>query len=148
MARAISVKVPTAAVITQIENAISTIDKAIANYPSDFEKFEKENELYKKKVAKAIAEHLSKNTSKIGYDYGSDIRLNLGSGNLSLTIDTDKIVGFPVKPVSPKKPNESEWYGNKHINRKEVLESNLRILRMTTQEEINASTYSSLIDLL
>jgi len=149
MARAISVKVPTSAVIAQIENAITAIDKAIANYPSDFEKFEKESEAYKKKVAKFISEFVSKNANKIGYDYTSEIRITHNhGGRVDLAFDADKIVGFPTRPVEPKKPNQSEWIGNKHLNRKEVLEQNLRILRMTTQEEINASTYSSLIDLL
>jgi hypothetical protein len=149
MARAISVKVPTSAVIAQIETAISSIDKAIASYPSDFEKYEKETEVYKKKVAKFVSEFIVKNASKIGYDYTSEIRLTHGHGSrVDLAFDTDKIADFPTRPVQPKKPNEFEWVGNKHLNRKEVLEQNLRILRMTTQEEINASTYSSLIDLL
>lgn len=149
MARAISVKVPTSAIISQIEEAIVKIDKAIASYPADFEKYEKETEAYKKKVAKFVSEFVAKNANKIGYDHNSDIRLSIGySGRMELNFDADKIVGFPVRPTEPKKPNQSEWIGNKHLNRKEVLETNLRILRMTTQEEVNASTYSSIIDLI
>ncbi len=149
MARSLSVKVPTAAVIAQIEAKIAEIDTQIASFPADYEQYEKDNANYKVEVAKFIGDYLANNIDKIGYDYGSDIRLNLGSGgNFSLTVDTDKIVGFPVKPVEPRKPNQSEWYGNRHINRKEVLEQNLNILRMTTQEEINASSYSSVMDLL
>lgn len=148
MARSLSVKVPTAAVIAQIEQKIAEIDAQIASYPADVEKYEKDNANYKVAVAKFIGDYLSNNIGKIGYDYGSDIRLSIGNGNLSLSIDTDKIVDFPAKPVEPKKPNQSEWYGNRHINRKEVLTQNLNILRMTTQEEINASSYSSVMDLL
>ncbi len=149
MARALSVKVPVVSVISEIENAIAKIDEAIASFPADFEKYEADTKAYKTTVADFIANYLTNNIDKIGYDYGSDIRLNLGSGgSLSLTIDTEKIVGFPVKPVEPKRPNQSEWYGNRHINRKEVLEQNLRVLRMTTQEEINASSYSAVIDLI
>ena len=148
MARSLSVKVPTAAVIAQIEAKIAEIDAQVATYPADYEKYEAETKAYKVEVAKFIGDYLTSNIDKIGYDYGSDIRLNIGHGSLSLNIDTDKIVGFPVKPVEPKKPNQSEWYGNRHINRREVLEQNLNILRMTTQEEINASSYSSVMDLL
>lgn len=148
MARSLSVKVPTSAVIAQIEAAIAKIDEAVASYPADYEKYEAETKNYKTSVAEFISNYLKSNIDKIGYDYGSDIRLSIGSGSLSLNIDTDKIVGFPVRPIEPKKPNQNEWYGNKHINRKEVLESNLRILRMTTQEEINASSYSAVIDLI
>ena len=149
MARALSVKVPTSAVIAQIEEAIKKIDKDVASYPADYEKYEKESEAYKKKVAKFVSEFVAKNASKIGYDYTSDIRLTQAhSGRVELTFDADKIVGFPERPVAPMKPNQNEWIGNKHLNRKEVLEQNLRILRMTTQEEINASSYSTVIDLI
>jgi hypothetical protein len=148
MARSLSVKVPTAAVIAQIEAKIAEIDAQIASFPADYEKYEVETKAYKIEVAKFIGDYLAGNIEKIGYDYGSDIRLSIGNGSLSLNIDTDKIIGFPVKPIEPKRPNQSEWYGNRHINRKEVLEQNLNILRMTTQEEINASSYSSVMDLL
>lgn len=149
MARALSVKVPTSAVIAQIEEAINKIDEAVASYPADYEKYELELEIYKNEVATAIIKFVGENTNKIGYDYQSDLRISIGhSGKLELSFDSDKIVGFPKRPVEPKKPNQNEWYGNKHINRKEVLESNLRILRMTSQEEINASSYSSVMDLI
>jgi hypothetical protein len=149
MARALSVKVPTAAVIAQIEEAIAKIDADVASYPADYEKYEADLEVYKSEVAKAITDFVSANTSKIGYDHTSEIRISTNyNGRLELTFDSDKIVGFPVKPTEPKKPNQSEWYGNKHINRKEVLEQNLKVLRMTTQEEINASSYSAVIDLI
>jgi hypothetical protein len=149
MARSLSVKVPTAAVIAQIEQAIAKIDADVASYPADVEKYEAELATYKVDVAKAIIDYVSKNADKIGYDYNSDIRINTNyNGRLELNFDSDKIAGFPVKPVEPKKPNQSEWYGNKHINRREVLEQNLKVLRMTTQEEISASSYSSVIDLI
>jgi len=149
MARALSVKVPTSAVIAQIEEKIAEIDLAVANYPADYQKYELELEIYKTEVATAIIKFVGENSNKIGYDHNSDIRITTNyNGRLELNFDADKIVGFPVRPVEPKKPNQSEWYGNKHINRKEVLEQNLRILKMTSQEEINASSYSSVMDLL
>ena len=149
MARSLSVKVPTAAVIAQIEEAIAKIDADVANYPADYEKWEAEMEAYKNNVAQAIIDFVGSNIDKIGYDYTSDIRISYGhSQKLELSFDSDKIVGFPKRPEQPKKPNQTEWIGNKHLNRKEVLEQNLRILRMTSQEEINASSYSTVIDLI
>ncbi len=149
MARSLSVKVPTSAVIAQIEEKIAEIDKAVASYPADYEKYELELEIYKTEVATAIIKFISENVNKIGYEFNDLIRLSTNyNGRIDLTFDSDKIVGFPAKPVEPKKPNQTEWYGNKHINRKEVLIQNLNILRMTSQEEINASSYSSVMDLL
>jgi hypothetical protein len=149
MARALSVKVPTAAVIAQIEEAILKIDADVASYPADYEKYELELEIYKNEVATAIIKYVGANTDKIGYDYQAEIRISQGhSGKLELAFDAEKIVGFPKRPEAPVKPNQNEWIGNKHLNRKQVLEQNLKVLRMTTQEEINASSYSSVIDLI
>ena len=149
MARSISVKIPTSSIITEIENAIAQIDKTIASYPADVEKYEKETEVYKKKVAKFISEFVAKNASKIGYDINSVIRIYTNYNNrLELQFDSSKIEGFPERPTEPQRPNQSEWIGNRHLNRKEVLEKNLKVLRMTTQEEVNASTYSAVMDLL
>ena len=106
MARSLSVKVPTSAVIAQIEEAIAKIDADVASYPADFEKYELELEIYKQEVALAIIKFVGENTNKIGYDYNSDIRINYGhSGRLELNFDSDKIVGFPKKPEAPRKPN-------------------------------------------
>ena len=149
MARAISVKVPVSSVIAEVEKKIAEIDKAIASYPADVEKYDKETEAYKKKVAKFISEFVAKNANKVGYDHDSVIRISTNySGRLELIFDSSKIEGFPVRPTEVPKPNQSEWIGNKHLNRREVLEKNLKVLRMTTQEEINASSYSSVIDLI
>jgi ribosomal protein L18 len=149
MARTISVKVPVASVIAEVEKKIAEIDKAIASYPSDVEKYDKEVETYKKKVAKFISEFVAKNANKVGFEHDSVIRISTNySGRLELIFDSAKIEGFPVRPSEVAKPNQSEWIGNKHLNRKEVLEKNLKVLRMTTQEEVNASTYSAVMDLL
>jgi len=149
MARAISVKVPVSSVIAEVEKKIAEIDKAVASYPADVEKYDKEVETYKKKIAKFVSDFVAKNANKIGYDHNSVIRISTNySGRLELHFDSSKIEGFPERPTEPTKPNQSEWVGNKHLNRKEVLEKNLKVLRMTTQEEVNASTYSAVLDLI
>ena len=149
MARSISVKVPTSALISEIEKKIADIDKAIASYPADYEKYEKAVEAYNKKVVKFIAEYVGKNLNKIGDDYSSDIRVSQNyNGRVELVVDKDKIEGFPVKPEQPTKPNQTEWFGREHTTRRGILEKNLRILKMTSQEEVNASTYGAILELL
>jgi hypothetical protein len=149
MARAISVKVPVSSIIAEIEKKIVEIDKAIASYPADVEKYDKAVEVYKKKIAKFVSDFVSKNANKIGYEHDSVIRISTNyRGSLELNFDSSKIEGFPERPLEVPKPNQSEWIGNKHLNRKEVLEKNLKVLRMTTQEEVNASTYSAVLDLI
>tara|TARA_B110000503_G_C6808859_1_gene274189 strand:+ start:34 stop:477 length:444 start_codon:yes stop_codon:yes gene_type:complete len=147
MARTISVKIPVVALIEQMEAKIAEIDKAVATYPSDYEKYEKEVESYKKKISKFAGEFIAKNANKVGFEHDAVIRLVNGYRGLELTIDTNK-VDLPERPSEPKRPNQNEWFGREHSTRRQMIEKNLKILRMTTQEEVNASTYGAVMELL
>jgi hypothetical protein len=154
MARSISVKVPTAMLIQQIEERIAQIDADIEAYPAKREAFDKAEEAYKAKVANFIAAYLGENLDKIGFAYEDIIRINTGFGvyrgqsRVEVTFDTDAIVGFPERPEAPEKPNQRESFGRDYSTRKELLEKNLRILKMTSQEEVNASTYGAIMEIL
>lgn len=156
MARSISVKVPTSLLIQQIEERIAQIDADIESYPAKREQFEKAEEEYKAQVANFVAAYLSENLDKIGYGYDDTIRLStpyggIGrnrGGKVEITFDTDAIVGFPERPEAPEKPNQRESFGRDYATRKELLEKNLRILKMTSQEEVNASTYGAIMEIL
>jgi hypothetical protein len=154
MARSISVKVPTALLVQQIEERIAQIDKDIEEYPAKREAFDKAEEAYKAEVANFIAAYLGENLDKIGFGYEDIIRINTGFGvyrgqsKVEVTFDTDAIVGFPERPEAPEKPNQRESFGREYTTRKELLEKNLRILKMTSQEEVNASTYGAIMEIL
>jgi hypothetical protein len=149
MARTMSVKIPVSALISDIEKSIAKIDEAITNYATDRKKYEVETVAYKESVAKFVSSFISKNASDIGYDYDSLIRINHAyNGKVELILDKDSIEGFPEKPEEPSKPNEKEWFGREHQTRKQILERNLKVLRMTTQEEVSASSYSSVMELI
>lgn len=151
MARSISVKVPTALIVQQIEERIAQIDADIEAYPAKREQYEADNETYKKTVADFISGYVSKNANKIGYDYDSVIRISQHfghGGKVELIFDTSAIVGFPKRPESPSAPNQKESFGREYVTRKELLEKNLRILKMTSQEEVNASTYGAIMEII
>ena len=154
MARSISVKVPTSLLIQQIEERIAQIDADIEEYPAKREAFDKAEEAYKAEVANFIAAYLGENLDKIGFNYEDIIRINTGFGvyrgqsKVEVSFDTDAIVGFPVRPEAPEKPNQRESFGREYSTRKELLEKNLRILKMTSQEEVNASTYGAIMEIL
>ena len=154
MARSISVKVPTSLLIQQIEERIAQIDAEVAEYPAKREAFDKAEEAYKAQVANFVAAYLGENLDKIGFSYEDIIRINTGFGvyrgqsKVEITFDTDAIVGFPERPVAPEKPNQRESFGRDYSTRKELLEKNLRILKMTSQEEVNASTYGAIMEIL
>ena len=150
MARSISVKIPTSALIAQIEERIAEIDKAVEEYPAVREQYEKDLEAHKSQVANFVAKYIGENLDKIGYEFDSIIRISTNyCGKVELQFDTSAIVGFPKKPEAPEKPNQKEWWGrNQHATRKELLEKNLRILQMTSQEEVSASTYGAVMEIL
>lgn len=155
MARSISVKVPTSLLVQQIEERIAQIDADIEEYPAKRKAFEKAEEAYKSEVANFVAAYLSENLDRIGYDYTDIIRISnayhnfrSGGGRVEIAFDTDAIVGFPERPQSPEKPNQKESFGREYVTRKELLEKNLRILKMTSQEEVNASTYGAIMEII
>ena len=149
MARNISVKVPTATLVAEIENKIAEIDEAIANYPAKRDEYEKADEVYKADLVSFISNYLANNADKVGYDYADIIRISRAyNGRVELTFDTESIAGFPEKPTEPSRPNQTEWFGREHTTRKSLLEKNLKILRMTSQEEVNASTYGAIMEIL
>lgn len=149
MARNISVKVPVASLVAEIEAKIAEIEQAIADYPRVREEYEKANEQYKSDVVAFVADFLTSNNHTVGYDLDDTIRIGRGyGGKLELTFDTEAIAGFPEKPTEPSRPNQSEWFGREHTTRKSLLEKNLKILRMTSQEEVSASTYGAIMEIL
>jgi chorismate mutase len=148
MARNISVKVPTALLIAQLEAKIAEIDEAIATYPARREKYEQEMASYKADVAKFVSDFLNKNADKVGYDHDSIVRIiHTYNGKLEIAFDSEA-VGMPKRPTEPERPNQSRHYGNTYSNQKDLLEKNLKILRMTSQEEVNASTYGAIMEIL
>jgi hypothetical protein len=154
MARSISVKIPTSMLIQQIEERIAEIDKEIAEYPAKREAYEKAEEAYKQNVANFVAAYLGENLDKIGYGYDDIIRIGTGYtphrgySKVEISFDTDAIVGFPKRPEAPEKPNQRESFGRDYATRKELLEKNLKILKMTSQEEVSASTYGAVMEIL
>jgi hypothetical protein len=150
MARSLSVKVPTTSLVQLVEEKIATIKQEIAEYPAKRETYDSQQEAHKTAVVKFISDYLAKNIDKIGYDHNSVVRIstNYNNSRAEIVFDTDSILNYPKAPQAPEKPNESRWYGREYQKPLEMLEKNLRILKMTEQETVNASTYSSVMDLL
>ena len=148
MARTMSVKIPVASLIADIEKSIAKIDEAVANYSAEATAYRDELAKYEKTlIAKAI-EAMS-NPDNIGTDHNSPIRIQRNSYRNDVSVEFDpEALDFPAKPEEPVKPNQKEWFGREHQTRKQILERNLKVLRMTTQEEVSASSYSSVMELI
>lgn len=151
MARTLSVKIPTATLIADIEATIAKIDADVEAYPEKVKQYEADLASYKSEVVKFATNYITNNADKIGFDYDDTIRLvqnHYSQSKFEIELDISVIANFPQKPVKPSAPNQNEHFGREYTTRKAILEKNLRILKMTSQEEVNASSYSSVIDLI
>jgi hypothetical protein len=143
-----SVKIPVSSLIADIEASIAKIDEAVVSYSAELSSYRDEMVAYDKAlIAKAI-EALS-NPENIGTDHTFPIRIQRNNYRNDVSVEFDvEALGFPTKPEEPVKPNQKEWFGREHQTRKQILERNLKVLRMTTQEEVSASSYSSVMELI
>ena len=149
MARNISVKVPVAKLIAEIESKIAEIEKAEAEYPAKRKQYEAEQAQYKKDVIAFVSNYLKTNSNGIGYEYTDPIRLSRHYGNrFEVSFDVDYIEDFPKEPNEPERPNQKTYFGRDYTTKKSLLEKNLNILRMTSQEEVSASTYGAIMEIL
>ena len=149
MARSISVKVPTAHLIQTLEDKIAEIEKDIAEYPARREQYERDLETYKTKLIEFVSGYITRNANLIGDHWDSVIRLSHSRGNrVEIEFEPDAIEGFPQRPTEPQRPNQHKYYGRDYSTQKELLEKNLKILKMTSQEEVSASTYGAVMELL
>jgi hypothetical protein len=147
MARSLSVKIPTASLIKDIELSLAKIEADIKNYPLHLEAYREKKAAHREKVVLAVIQALG-NPLNIGTEYGSVVRVEHRYNNqVSVTVDSD-VLGLPEAPKEPEKPNERQSFGRDYVTRKELLERNLKVLKMTSQEEVSASTYNTVIDLL
>lgn len=148
MARSLSVKIPTASLIAEVEAQIAKVEQDIEQYADKRKQYEAEIKQYEKDVIAHAIKALS-DPSNIGTEHSSLVRLSLGYHRSSISVDFDtEALGFPKKPEEPQRPNQNEWFGREHTSRKSLLEKNLKILKMTTQEEVNASTYGAIMEIL
>lgn len=143
MARSLSVKVPTASLIALVEAKIADVEARIATYGADVKAYKEAQKAYTANLLKAAISAINANPDAEGIEAG----LCYNGRDVSITIDST-LVTLPEAPVAPVNPNEREWIGNTHAYRLDVLKKNLQVLKMTNQEEVNASTYNSVMDLL
>lgn len=148
MARSLAVKVPTASLVSLVEEKIASIKSAVATYPADVKQYEVDVKAHQETLISSVIKALSDNPELIGQEYGKPIRVSLGyRGNVDVTIDSNAL-GLPEAPKKPEDPNAKTHFGREYASPLEMLEKTLRVLKLTTQEEVNASTYSSVMDLL
>jgi hypothetical protein len=150
MARAVSVKIPTAKVIELIEQKIAQIDQDVATYPARKAKYQADYKVYTEKVVATLAKLLKQDGSALLAEENTDkgIRVSTNYRN-AVEITIGKELLDLEKPKEPQDPEPKGYYShNAYSTKREELEKTLRLLRMTEQETITSSTYNSVLELL
>jgi hypothetical protein len=133
MARAISVKVSTAKVIKALETKLSDGTKAIVTNEKKRKEYAKVEKVWAKEVADLIIKNISKAEVQADENWRGEI-------NARFTIPTG-LISLPEKPAL-----ELE----QELGRYEVqeIENAIRILKMTDEEVVNATTFKSIAQYL
>jgi hypothetical protein len=133
MARAISVKVATAKVIKALETKLSDSTKAIANNEKKRKEYAKVEKAWSKEVAELTIKQIAKADVNANENWRGEISVNfsLPAGTITL-------------PEKPTMELEQE------LGRYEVqeIENAIRILKMTDEEFVNASTFKQVAQYL
>lgn len=148
MARSLSVKIPTASLIAEVEAQIVKVEQDIESYADKRKQYEADAKKYQEDVIAHAIKALS-NPENLGTDSNSLVRISSSFryNGVSVEFDTEAL-GFPKKPEEPQRPNQQTYYGRDYTTKLDLLKKNLKVLRMTQQEEVNASTYNSVMELL
>ena len=133
MARGVSVKVATTKVIKALEDKLEASTKAITNNEKKRKEYEKTEKAWAKEVAELVFKQISKAEVNAHENWRNEVNVSiqLPAGSIKL-------------PEKPSIELEQE------LGRYEVqeIENAIRILKMTDEEFVNASTFNKLAQYL
>ena len=132
--KAIQVKIPTAKVIKALEIRLAKLEADYTKQDENEAKFQKKLEAWKKDIGKWAIANFSK---------AQDLRTNYRQWNKTLNVDFDIIVSEKDFPAEPVKDYE-QIHQHTYREMKDEMENAIRILKMTDEETVSASTYNAI----
>jgi hypothetical protein len=131
--KAISVKIATPKVINALEASLAKLELDWASQEANEAKYE----LAKKAWIKEITDYAVANIAK-----AINFRTSYRSWNNQLNIDFDLTVSENELPTEPEREYE-QMHQHSYREQKEEMENAIRILKMTDEETVSASTYQA-----
>ena len=128
--KSIQVKIATTKVIKALETKLAQLEKDYASQTEKEAKFGKQQEAWKKEIAKWAIANFSK---------AENLRTNYRNWNNTLNVDFDIITKEGNFPAEPEKDFET-IHQHSYREMKEDITNALTILKMTDEETVNAST--------
>jgi hypothetical protein len=133
MARAISVKVSTAKVIKALEDKLSNGAKAITNNEKKRKDYKKVEVTWNKEVADLVIKQISKADVNASERWNGEVNVSIGLPAGTITL--------PPKPELELEQELGRW-------EVQEIENAIRILKMTDEEVVNASTFKTIAQYL
>ena len=132
--KAISVKIPTARVITALEQSLNKLELDWTSQEANEAKYNKAMEKWKKEVIEFAVANIKK---------AENFRTNYRNWSNNLNIDFDLTVLEKDLPKEPEKDFES-IHLHTYREQKEEISNAIRILKMTDEETVSTSTYNAI----
>ena len=131
--KAISVKIPTARVITALEQSLNKLELDWTSQEAKEAKYNKAMEKWKKEVIEFAVANIKK---------AENFRTNYRHWSNNLNIDFDLTVSDKDLPKEPEKDFVT-LHQHSYNEQKEEMANAIRILKMTDEEVVNTSTYNA-----
>jgi hypothetical protein len=136
--KAIQVKIATPKVIKALETALEKLEKDYATQGENEAKYQKAYKAWQKELAKFAVGQISK---------AENIRTNYRNWNSTLNVDFDLILKEGEFPKEPEKDFEI-IHSHNYREQKDEMSNAIRILKMTDEEVVSASTYNAIAQYL
>jgi hypothetical protein len=131
--KAISVKIATPKVIKALEASLAKLEADYASQEANEAKYQKAHKAWKKEIGEWAIANFSKS---------ENLRTSYRSWNNTLNVDFDIITKEGNFPTEPEKDFETLHHSN-YREQKQEMENAIRILKMTDEEVVSASTYQA-----
>jgi len=132
--KAIQVKIATTKVIKALEAKLAQLNADYTKQDENEAKYQKAREKWQKEIGKWAVANFAK---------AENIRTNYRNWNKTLNVDFDLVVDEKDFPKEPEKDFE-QIHAHTYREMKDEMENAIRILKMTDEETVNASTYNAI----
>ena len=132
--KSISVKIATSKVISALETRLAQLQADYTKQDENEAKYNKQVEAWKKEIGEWAIGQFSK---------AENLRTNYRSWNKTLNVDFDLTVNEGDFPKEPEKDFEV-IHNHTYREMKDEMENAIRILKMTDEETVSASTYNAI----
>ena len=132
--RTINVKLPTAKVITALQQALAKLELDYTSQDEAEIQYQKAAEKWRKEVIKFAVDNISK---------AENIRTNYRQWSGNLNVDFDLTIKESDVPAEPQRDFET-MHISTYKDMKEEISNAIRILQLTDEETVSTSTYNSI----